>query len=261
MLHNKLMICGLLSLMLFGFAFGKKKGTDAEKRIRLYACYTPSHEVLVKEWFLPSIKDDYEVIVEKHEQACPTACYMSNGWTSATLKKVEMLIRAIKENWGGLFVYSDVDIQFFRPTKDILLDLIQGMDMVIQRDNPDGIACTGFFMCRANEQTLKVWQEVQRRMTDKEYLKTNPNVDDQTEFNKVLQERKPLLIWDFLPAKFLNGGTLTGKYWKAGDRLHIPPNIVLHHANWTQGGVKNKIEELQYVKSYMLQSNNLLERH
>ena len=223
-----------------------------ERKVRLYACYSPTREGLLKDWFLPSIKDDYDVIVEHHEQLCPSALYMSDGWTNATLKKVDMIVKAIKENWGDVFVYSDVDIQFFRPTKDILLDAINGLDMVIQRDNPSGLLCTGFFACRANERTLAIWQEVQRLLSDKEFLKNTPLSDDQSVFNKLLKENQFPLIFDYLPARFLSGGTLTGTLWNVGDKLIIPENIVLHHANWTINGVKNKIEELLYVRTEVL---------
>src|SRR5579864_4047396 len=86
-----------------------------QKKIKLYALYTPSHEVLKNTYFLPSIQDDFEIILEECEQTCPTANFLSEGWTQTTMRKVDLIIRAIQENWDSFFIFSDVDIQFFHP--------------------------------------------------------------------------------------------------------------------------------------------------
>src|SRR5579863_9116343 len=84
-----------------------------QDKIKLYAIYTPSHEILKDSYFLPSIQDDFELIIENVEQTCESAKFMSAGWTKTTIKKVDLIIRAIQENWDSLFIFSDVDIQFF----------------------------------------------------------------------------------------------------------------------------------------------------
>jgi hypothetical protein len=232
----------ILALMTFINNYGMEK-------IKLYAFYTPSHTVFVDKWFLPSIKDDYEMIISFfEEQECSTAQFMNEGWKKTTLKKVDMIINAIQENWGKMFVYSDVDIQFFRPTQETILNLIQDNDIVIQRDNPKGQACTGFFACWGNEKILALWQDVKKTMLEIAEL------SDQKSFNYCLQtQNNPYGIkWTFLPNEFVSGGTLTGKHWKPGQELPIPDNVILHHANWTEG-VENKIAQLNYVKDIVMQ--------
>jgi len=212
---------------------------ETETKIKLYAIYTPSHQILLDKWFLPSIQDDYEIILEYHDQECPSGSFMHSGWTKTTRRKVDMIIQAVKDNWGKIFIYSDVDIQFFGKTKDIILDLIQDKDIIIQRNNPTGTACSGFFVCKGNEQTLKLWQMA------KEYMKQSGK-SDQRALNYALAN-SAYIKWDLLPVEFFNGGTLTGKLWKPGLKLPIPNNIVIHHANWTIG-IKNKIAQLTYVR-------------
>ena len=215
---------------------------EENEKIKLYAMYTPSHTVLVEEWFLPSLKDDYEVIIDFHKQECPTGSFMQEGWTKTTIRKIDLLIRAVYENWGKIFIYSDVDIQFFRSTKDIILNLIKDKDLVIQRDSSDRSVCSGFFACRANEKTLKLWQRIRK------YMQSNLRISDQPSLNRFIRITNPYnVVWNYLPVEFFGGGTLTGKGWKIGDKLQVPQNIILHHANFTVG-IENKIAQLQYVR-------------
>lgn len=219
----------------------------SQEKIKLYALYTPSHEILKDNYFLPSLQDDFELILEFSEQTCSSTTFMSTGWTATTIKKVDLIIRAIKENWGKIFIFSDVDIQFFAPIQKKIISLMKDNDIVMQRNNPQGVLCTGFFACRGNEKTLALWQDVKKRM------EKNKEQSDQITFNQCIKSKRKKnpygVKWDYLPAIFFGGGTLTGKLWFPGDSLPIPQGIVLHHANWTRG-VKNKIAQLEYVKKY-----------
>jgi len=216
----------------------------ADEKIKLYALYTPSHEVLKDHYFLPSIQDDFEIVFEFCEQTCPTAKFMSEGWTKTTMHKVDLIIRAVEENWGKVFIFSDVDIQFFAPIQDIILELMEGKDIIMQKNNPDGVLCTGFFACRANEKTLRLWTDVKKTMQKK---KLN---SDQISLNQCIKKRSKRnpygLVWDYLPDSFFGGGTLTGYEWRPGMNLPVPSDIMMHHANWTPG-VENKIKQLKLV--------------
>ena len=246
--------------------------------MRLYAFYTPSHEILKNEWFLPSLKDDYELKIEKYDQECPTGNYKKQGWVRAMLRKAEIIVHAIKDNCDGMFIYSDVDIQFFKPTQDLSCQLMKRKDLALQRDSPEGGLCAGFFICRANWKTLKLWEDICR------FLAKSDNRDDQDVLNdflltsrivprmlnrlvEVFDKNKQWAIhcrphfsnsygikWRYLPMEFFGGGTLTGKQWTPGTSLVIPRNIVLHHANWTVG-LENKIAQLQYVRNIAMKHN------
>ena len=220
----------------------------SQQKIKLYALYTPSHEVLKDRFFLPSIQDDFDIILEFAEQTCQSAHFMDKGWTDTTMHKVDLIIRAIEENRGEIFIFSDVDIQFFGPIQDTILTLMEGKDIIMQRNNPEGVLCTGFFACRANEKTLRLWKDV------KKIMEKNKSNSDQISFNQCIKKgskKNPYGIsWAYLPNNFFGAGTLTaytGYLWKPGMSLPIPDDILLHHANWTKG-VKNKIAQLRYVK-------------
>lgn len=218
---------------------------STDQKMKLYALYTPSHEILKDQFFLPSIQDDFEVVLDFCEQTCPTAEFMSNGWTQTTMRKVDFIIQAIHENWGEIFIFSDVDIQFFAPIQESIVRLMEDKDIVMQRNNPEGVLCTGFFACRGNERTLQLWTDVKKTM-QKQQLNS-----DQISFNQCIKRRHKKnpygVAWGYLPHTFFGGGTLTGTLWLPGNTLPVPHNIVMHHANWTKG-IKNKIAQLNYVR-------------
>ncbi len=231
----------------------------ARDRIKLYALYTPSHEILKNSYFLPSLQDDFEIIFRFAEQTCPSAQFMSQGWTDTTIRKVDLIIDAIKENWDSWFIFSDVDIQFFAPIEDIITKLMQDKDIVMQRNNPAGDLCTGFFACRGNEKTLRLWTDVKKLM-QKDKINS-----DQNSFNRCIKKnskKNPYdVTWEYLPNIFFGGGTLTGKtgyLWLPGRSLPVPTGIVMHHANWTKG-IKNKIAQLEYVRKRVRKQNKTVQ--
>src|SRR6266404_5466514 len=221
----------------------------SQEKIKLYALYTPSHKVLKDQFFLPSIQDDFDVVCELYDQTCPSAKFMDEGWTQTTMKKVDLIIRAIKENWGSIFIFSDVDIQFFCPIQKKILKLMEGKDIVMQKNSPNGVLCTGFFACRGNEKTLQLWTDVKKTM-EKNCLNS-----DQNSFNRCIkrnaQSNPYNVVWAYLPNSFFGGGTLTGCEWRPGMFLPIPHNIMIHHANWTKG-IDNKIAQLVYVRNEVM---------
>ncbi|MFA5261555.1 MAG: putative nucleotide-diphospho-sugar transferase [Candidatus Omnitrophota bacterium] len=217
--------------------------------MKLISLYTESHRVFKDNWFLPSLKDDYEVDMSFCEEQ--GGAYMEESWRRAVAFKVETIIRGIRNNWGEIFVYSDVDIQFFQPTKALLLDAIEGQDIVCQRDDPYGYLCAGFWAARANQRVLRLWENIRNSLQDV--------WDDQKLMNQfLLMGRKGKLKYAlknltgwcryaYLPDTFYGGGTITGKHWVEGLDLPVPEGIVLHHANYVEG-IGRKIAQLEYVK-------------
>lgn len=199
---------------------------------------------------MPTLQDDYGLEVHY----CPVqgvSRYRNDVFVESVLFKAEIIINTIKKNWRDVFVYSDVDVQFFRPTKTILLNAIQNYDIVCQKDDPYGSLCAGFWVARANKRVLKLWENV--------YKAIRSERRDQNVFNRLLRLSSTSRIlnilksmalpcrFTILPDTFFGGGTLTGKLWEPGIDLSVPEDIALHHANWAIG-VENKVAQLQYVR-------------
>ncbi|QQR54142.1 hypothetical protein IPH25_04835 [bacterium] len=220
-------------------------------KVPLYAIYTPSHEIMLRNYFLPSLKDNFDLHLYQNEQTCRSTAFKDVGWKDTTKQKVKMIIDAIKQQWNGIFIYSDVDIQFFTPVSAEIKELLTAYDLVIQKDDPTGSICSGFFACRCNEKTLQLWQDVLNTMENKQ------EYSDQAALNHCLISCKnPYeLAWTYLPDTYFGGGTFSGKRWNPYNSMVIPNNPKMHHANWTVG-VNNKIAQLNYVK-YLLRKRKL----
>jgi|GEM_PF-2202970 len=198
--------------------------------MKLIGIYSPSHETLKAEWFLRTLKDDYEVELYRCDVQ-GEGTYMQEDWSRAVLFKSAKIIEAIRENWGEVFVYSDVDVTFFAPTKRTILTCIAGKDIVCQLDDPVGNLCTGFFGIRANAATLRLWQEVQRAV--------EREGRDQIAFNRLVRKLEDLRA-GYLPASFFGVGTFAGRLFERKERFYVPAEPIMFHANWTVG-VDNKI--------------------
>lgn len=240
--------------------------------MKLYICYSQSHERLYREWFLPSLQDDFSIVSEEIPQECYSGVFMDDGWLITMRRKTELFLRAIDENWGGCFVFSDVDIQFFRPISDVLEIMLQGNDLVIQKEGVYG-ACTGFFICRANERMLSLFKGIREIMRSSFNKKSEQDL-----LNEYLLDRKKIvkkissvsigtlvrsimsvsrLRWNYLPKTFMVGKPKEEIYWEPGVSLKVPAGIYLHHANWTFG-VSNKIAQLQYVNNLVRKNPELI---
>jgi Nucleotide-diphospho-sugar transferase len=205
--------------------------------MKLISVYTPSHEILRDEWFLPTLQDDYDVSTfrcEVHGQGS----YLQEDWTRAVLFKSARIIETIEQNLGNIFVYSDVDIAFFAPTKTLILEHLRDKDIVCQRDDPHDFLCTGFFGIRANQTTLRLWREVHRAVEQERR--------DQIAFNRLVREFADLRVGG-LPSSFFSPGTFLPRIVQGHERVYVPPDAVMFHANYTVG-VDNKIRLLTQVR-------------
>jgi hypothetical protein len=244
--------------------------------MKLYSLTTPSHDVFKNDWFLPSLEDDFELVFESHDQDCTSGTFMEYGWNETMLHKVNLILRAIHENWDSIFIHADVDIQFFQTIESTVLRCLQGKDIVFQRATPNGGVCAGFFACRSNDRTLKLWEDVKSKLRgqgekndqdilndllfESELLSVRLRQSAYNRLNEVLplhnfwllnlsKIRNPYgVVWDYLPTEFFCAGMRTGMIWSPGTELKIPDSIALHHANWTIG-LDNKRALLEYVKT------------
>jgi nucleotide-diphospho-sugar transferase len=256
--------------------------------MKIYTCYTPTHQLLLQKYFLPSLKDQFEVVIKELPSLGPLEDhrYKTETFIKAVLHKTYLIIKAVEENQNKLFIFSDCDVQFFRPMESDLVRLIGDSDIIFQRNSPKPDICTGFFMCRGNQKILDFWSEVAN------IIKNSELKDDQDITNDILgnEPRKAIaekviflrlwfkilrfinldffmysgannrfkIKWRYLPVEFFCGGTLNGMEWNQGTPLQLPQNIIMHHANWTIG-VDNKIKQLDYVRSLVLGDKALSE--
>lgn len=219
-----------------------------KKRWKLYGSYSPSHEVFLRSWFLTTLKDNFEICFKRIEdQKCASAQFMSAGWVDAVSEKIIFLLKILEETpTGDRFIFSDVDIQWFRPVSSILDSIISSneeIDIFFQEDG-FGEFCTGFFVCRSNDTTKSFWSEVLHHMNSNK-------VGDQKAVKTLIEKNVfPELKVKLLPKQFWGPGQQQTNldFWIPGKPLYPPVDLFFHHANWTSG-IPNKISQLTYIQS------------
>lgn len=198
--------------------------------MKLYAIYTKEISEFRK-IFEESIKDDFELNILEFD---------ADDFTNLMKKKIECIAESIEENMGDIIIWSDLDIQFFKPCKDILLQSMEEQDICFMDEGGNDVN-TGFMVIRCNEKTKKFFEMVLK--LDFSQL----SINEQSAINMVLNYYKHDVKWDKLPKKI----------WAYSNGRIPPEDIVLHHANCTLvkdendqlvNSTEKKFEQLRTVK-------------
>ena len=207
--------------------------------MKLLTCYTQSHSVFLKHFAtLYDLNDDIEIILKLLPQECPTGEFADAGWKLTTARKFVFILEELdKCKEGELLIFSDVDVQFFRPITPLAEKALANHDIVFQNDYI-GHACTGFFYMRNNESV--------RNLIAKALALIPTSRDDQDAMNKILP------TWEgkyaLLPVEFFTFGIFHQHWHEKYIDFPIPDGIVMHHANWIKG-IEKKLKLLITVRS------------
>jgi len=207
--------------------------------MKLYTFYTESHKLFLDNYFLPSFQKtnkNISIEIKKFDQYCKSGEYEKDGWYDMMLKKINYILYSIEQTWGDYFIHADCDIQFFDSMDDLKTN-IEDYDILAQ-DDGDTI-CNGFFVCKSNENTKKLFTEVKKLM--------NIKYNDQITLNKI---KDKYIKYKLLDQRYYSIYRYTNKkVWTPDINLSNLKldNIIMHHANWTVG-IKNKIKLLDKIK-------------
>ncbi len=182
----------------------------------------------MKDMFISKIKDPFQLIDIKIDSP------KFNRFTSESEKfgggidiwklRVNNILNIIKENMNNTpFIFSDIDIVFYKPIIPILNELIEVNDILFLRELFDGIHLPnggninfGFNIIRSNEKTYKFFNDVLKKVIE-------TNEWEQKIINNLLYSKNDYeLKWSLLPTTFLS--TSVGLN-------NITKDTVLYHAN------------------------------
>lgn len=152
--------------------------------LSLYTCYSESHKLLYNDYFVKTLPSAGNVSLFAYEmpQVCPSGEFRQEGWNRMGLEKVQIMLRACQTN--DVFAFSDCDVVFFKPLEAVLSEQLGDFDLAGQ-DDGRGI-CSGFFICRSNERTLAMFQQ----MFDLLSSATETSMADQYALNTCLKAVK-----------------------------------------------------------------------
>lgn len=211
----------------------------------IYSFYSKSHKLLYDNFFKKTLREIYtkeQLPIRSYEiqQDTGTGEFMTEGWRNGVNIKQDVLLLALEENRDSWFIFSDCDIQFFKPFVKELENELQDYDVICQSDT--NTLCNGFFACKSNETVINFIKKI------KENFWNFPN--DQVAFNyykdlikhKTLDKRKYFTIGNV----FLNKENNTHE-WDGETNILPPEEIVMHHANFVRG-VEEKIKLLNLIR-------------
>ncbi|MAB72455.1 MAG: hypothetical protein CMJ54_08110, partial [Planctomycetaceae bacterium] len=104
-------------------------------------------------------------------------------------------------------------------------------DIACQRDRDRH--CSGLFVCRANDSTLRMFEAMKSNFAD----------DDQTTLNRFIGRTNATR----LSSRFFNYGQIASGRWTGGT-IETPPGMLAHHANHVVG-VPAKIRMMNQVRA------------
>lgn len=237
--------------------------------MKIYSFYTDSHKVLLDDFFLPSIKKEYncQLVIDKYDQLCETGKLNDKGWIETMYFKIDTILKGINDNKknNDYFIHSDIDIQFFGNFVKDCEELIKKSNCDILFQKGGRSICMGFFIAKSSEKLKKLFVDVKNEMkkqkeNDEQIIKKLLNIPRKTVDIKLNFpnefKNKYNIKWNYLPEnKYINGKKVAIS--TADNKFLIPPkDTIMHHATNTMG-LENKIKQLNYVKNYFLEVKNL----
>src|SRR5438132_13394019 len=101
--------------------------------MKIYCCFTPAHEILFRQEFLPSIPETFSVHAESIEVAGP-GDFLSAEFLRCINRKIDLVLKSLRANAREVIVWADIDIRFFSlSTADLVLELGEH-DIAFQRE-------------------------------------------------------------------------------------------------------------------------------
>lgn len=213
--------------------------------MRIYTFYTESHKSLLENFFIPSLfkYESPSLVVENLTQKCQSATYMNDGWLETMIEKIQIIIKAIEDNYEQVFIYSDCDVIFCNPFIQDCLIRLNNKDIIFQKDGESN-ACCGFMVISANKNSYNFFNLVLQNI--------HKYKDDQAPINEYLKNQETPITYNLLDKLYYNlyfdlkGKALNWNPFK--DQLpNIPSNIKIFHANWIIG-LEKKYKTLQLIQ-------------
>ncbi len=211
--------------------------------MKVYTFFSESHRPILNQYFLKTFpfESGLELSIRYISQDCRTGSFLDDGWTAAMKKKVEYVIDSIEESKGKdeYFVHSDCDIIFFNHIKKDLQEQIKGHEIACINDIQ--MLCAGFFIARANDRILKLFQNIRGHLN---MFANGSGGADQLAMNFFIGEMG--IKAKALDFRYHNIFHSIQQEWTSEIDFQIPPDIIMHHANFTRG-VSTKIKLLDLI--------------
>ena len=211
-------------------------------KIKLCTFFSDSHRQFYK-LFMNSFpyEDGVDLVVRYLPQDC-SGTYNADSWNVTMRKKVGFIVDYLSTLQDDeLLIHSDIDIVFYKPFKDDILNLMKTSARDILFQNDGCALCMGFFVCNNNPKVLELMKYIHSNLEKYE--------NDQVALNMLIPSWG--VGYSVLPPRYYSFGPLNQLNNWTPDRQEktvVPSDIIMHHANWTVG-VENKLALIKQVES------------
>jgi hypothetical protein len=219
---------------------------------QLLTFYSDSHKEFYEDYFLKTfnqhLQKEFKLNTLYIDQLSSDGAFGSSGFEETMLLKIKHIINNIDIESSDNLVYADCDIQFFKRIKEDLYEELGDYDIKFQDDIT--CLCAGFFICKQTPNVINFFKNVLKTLQNNmENGKLKNGLSDQIIINNFYRNKSQKIKIGKLPLKYFTvASSEVGPQQWTGQEFSIPPNIILHHANWTVG-YKNKIKLLNYIKN------------
>ena len=216
------------------------KFTQFPPNMKFFCCYTKGHEALFLDYFKPSLPCGIE-LMPTLLPVSGAGDFLSSEFLECIARKVDLIMKSLRNHSGEIIVWSDIDIIFFKPVVPELQRLLEesGKEILVQREGKNvADVNSGFFVCKSSPRLIAFFEKVRAA------LLANPRTNEQYAINE-------LLCGDCM----IDFGYLPLSYYARTHGWPPSQDIALYHANATPGanGVEQKIrqfKELRWIRQY-----------
>ena len=195
---------------------------------KIYAVATPEYIPLTNDFFIPSVeayKLEIEIFYSGESKNGPPGLnrkeFLNKHWKNAVQFKLNCMIKTIKENFGNIIIWSDVDVVFLNNPKTIILDYIKKVDVCGMLELKKNKKINGgFIVIKCSEKTLNFWNAVLYEVQNNSVWE-NYNYE-QGAMNSLFKK------YD------INTKILPSSFWCDHRTVEEcrPKNIIVYHQNW-----------------------------
>lgn len=212
--------------------------------MKIYTHYSDSHSEMFEKFFVKSLEEVYpngevEIKAHYHAQTAPSGAFMSHGWLDTMDIKLDVILSAIEENMGEKFIFSDVDVQFFKPFLGVVEDELNVVDITCQEDR--GTMCAGFFGCCGNQKTMDLFKLIKQHFRNLSNDQVALNHFGSKVVYSLLNKDQFYTIGNFILNP--NGTSI----WDGHSEVIPPKDMLIHHANYVVGS-GDKLRLLEMVR-------------
>lgn len=210
-------------------------------KIKHCTFFSDSHKIFLK-YFLNTFPFDpsVDLVIRYIPQDCKSAVYESEGFDKSMRRKIELINELLdKLDDDDILIFTDPDVIFFKPYKDLFLKEMGSADIIFQSDC--GTVCMGVFCCKVSNKTKFFFKDLLDNI--------NHFNHDQDAANYLLKNKNyDNLKLKLFSHKVYNYG-FTGRRYEGEDTATFPDDIVLLHANFVIG-VEKKVKLIKLALKF-----------